>query len=141
MAKKKKTPPPQLMVRPRRKLDKSERQFVAEISAALLKMRKSSGLTLEQVAKMTGSSAPIVNRTERNVPGLRPPDFNRLRTWSKAMGWQLKIVFIEPDANEKWVQVDKPSPTRKKIVGPVIPPRVQPPRSPDDLEYEPPGAW
>jgi transcriptional regulator with XRE-family HTH domain len=138
MAKKKVVQLPQ---RPPRKLDKSERQFVAEIAAAILKMRKSSGLTLEQLAKMTGSSAPIVNRTERGVPGLRPPDFNRLRTWSKAMGWHMKIVFMEPAPGEKWVQVDKPSPTRKKIVGPVIPPRVQKPRSPDELEYEPPGAW
>ncbi|HEX4385580.1 MAG TPA: helix-turn-helix transcriptional regulator [Myxococcales bacterium] len=138
MAKKK---APELPNRPRRKLDKGERELIKEIAAAILKMRKSSGLTLEQLAKMGGSSASIVNRTERGVAGLRTPDFNRLRQWSKAMGWHMKIVFVEPAPGEKWVQVDKPAPGRKKIVGPVIPPRPQKPAGPDDEFYEPPGAW
>ena len=138
MAKKKKVP--ELPQRPRRKLDKSERQFVAEIAAAITKMRKASGLTLAQLALMTGSSASIVHRTEHGVAGLRVPDFNRLRSWSKAMGWHMKIVFVEPDPGEKWVQVDKPSPSRKKIVGPEIPPRFQKLKRFSLEDLEPPGA-
>jgi transcriptional regulator with XRE-family HTH domain len=104
MAKKKVVELPQ---RPRRKLDKAERQFVAEVAAAMSKMLKSSGLTAKQLAKMTGSTTSLVDRAERGVATVPTPDLDRLRRWSKAMGWQMKLVFIEPEAGQKWLQFDK----------------------------------
>jgi transcriptional regulator with XRE-family HTH domain len=108
MAKQKK--PVELPQRPRRKLDKAERQFVAEVAAALVKMRKTSGLSQKELARMTGSTAPHVERAERGVPSLPTPDFDRLRRWSKAMGWQMTIVFMEPAPGEKWIQFARSSP-------------------------------
>jgi hypothetical protein len=127
--------------RPRKMQDKSTRAFVVEISAALMKMRKSAGLTQAQLGLMTGNSQALVHRTETAVAGLRAPEFDRLRRLSKAAGWQLKIVFTEPEPGAKQVQVDKPSPNRKKIIGPVVPQsfQKQKPFSLEDLE--PPGAW
>jgi transcriptional regulator with XRE-family HTH domain len=126
---------------PRRMQDKSTRAFVVEISAALMKMRKSAGLTQAQIALMTGSSQASVHRTETAVKGLRVPEFDRLRRMAKAAGWQLKVVFTEPGPGAKHVQVDKPAPNRKKIIGPVVPSsfQKQKPFSLEDLE--PPGAW
>ena len=137
---KKKEPGPKPR-RPRRMQDKATRAFIEEISAALMKMRKSAGLTQAQLAMMTRSSQASVHRTETAVAGLRAPDFDRLRRCAKAMGWQLKVVFTEPEPGAKSVQVDKPSPDRKKIIGPVVPQTFQKvkPFSLEDLE--PPGAW
>jgi transcriptional regulator with XRE-family HTH domain len=141
MAKKKEPPPAKKPRRPRKMQDKSTRAFIEEISAALMKMRKSSGLTQAQLGMMTRSSQASVHRTETAVAGLRAPDFDRLRRCAKAMGWQMKVVFTEPEPGAKSVVVDKPAPNRKKIVGPVVPQSFQKvkPFSLEDLE--PPGAW
>src|SRR5450432_4009928 len=128
MAKKKDPPqkePPRKQRRPRRMQDKATRAFVVEISAALMKMRKSAGLTQAQLALMTGSSQASVHRTETAVAGLRVPEFDRLRRLAKEAGWQMKIVFTEPEPGAKHVQVDKPAPNRKKIIGPVVPTSFQ----------------
>ncbi|HEX4385582.1 MAG TPA: helix-turn-helix transcriptional regulator [Myxococcales bacterium] len=144
MAKKKE--PPSKKERPRkprrpRTFDKEKRKFVEEISAALLKMRKVSGLTQGQVALLTGRSQALVHRGERAVKGLMVPDFDRVRKLAAVMGWHTKIVFTEPAPGVKAVQVDRPAPTRKKIIGPVVPAVVQKQLPWDEVEHEPPGAW
>jgi transcriptional regulator with XRE-family HTH domain len=133
--------PPKTQRRPRRMQDKPTRAFVVEISAALMKMRKGAGLTQAQLALMTGSSQASVHRTETAVAGLRVPDFDRLRRLAKAAGWQMKVVFAEPEPGAKSVQVDKPAPNRKKITGPVVPQHVQKQRPFSLEDLEPPGAW
>jgi DNA-binding transcriptional regulator YiaG len=97
-----------------RKFDKAEREYVSQIAAAMTQMREGSGLTLQQLAKATGASAAALGRAETGVKAGRIPNFDQLRVWSKAMGWQMQIVFCEPGPDEKWVQLDKPA--RKKTV-------------------------
>jgi transcriptional regulator with XRE-family HTH domain len=120
------------------KVDPMQRRFVREVGAALLKMRKSAGLTEDQVAQLVGSSQSIIWRQERAVPGLRTPDFDRLRRLGAAMGWHMKVVFTEPAKGAPFVEVQPPSAKRKRIVPPPPRVRVQPE---SDLFYEPPGAW
>jgi transcriptional regulator with XRE-family HTH domain len=120
---------------PRR--DPVQRRFVSEVAAAVRNMRTSAGLTQEQLAQLVGTSQPTIGRLENGIVA-RTPQWDTLRRIATALGWHLKLVFTEPARSSSFVQVDAPSPKRRRIVPP--PPRERPQRpfSLDDLE--PPGA-
>jgi transcriptional regulator with XRE-family HTH domain len=120
---------------PRR--DPVQRKFVGEVAAAVRNMRASAGLTQEQLARLVGTSQPTIGRLENAIVA-RTPQWDTLRRIATALGWHLQLVFTEPQRGLGFVQVDKPSPKRRRIVPP--PPRLRPqkPFSLDDLE--PPGA-
>lgn len=107
-----------------RRAAREERRFIREVARAVASMRELNGLLQADVAILAGDSQAGISRIERGIER-RAPNWAQLRRIATALGWQLKVVFAEPGG--PMVEVEKPSPKRKKIKAP---PRPQPPRKP-----------
>jgi transcriptional regulator with XRE-family HTH domain len=107
-----------------RRAAKEERRFIREVARALVSMRTFNGLLQGDVATLAGDSQAGISRIERGIER-RAPNWAQLRRISTALGWHMKVVFAEHGG--PLVEVEKPSPKRRKIKAP---PRKQPPRRP-----------
>jgi transcriptional regulator with XRE-family HTH domain len=107
-----------------RRAAKEERRFIREVAKAIAQMRAFNGLLQGDVAILAGDSQAGISRIERGIER-RAPNWAQLRRISSALGWHMKVVFS--DAAGPLVEVEKPSPRRRKIKAP---PRPQPPRQP-----------
>ncbi|MCP3962437.1 MAG: helix-turn-helix transcriptional regulator [bacterium] len=77
----------------RREYDALEEEFT--LFDELLKARKSSGLTQEQVAEHMGTKAPAVARLEAGGGSQRhSPSIATLRRYAKAVGCQLEVRLV-----------------------------------------------
>jgi transcriptional regulator with XRE-family HTH domain len=107
-----------------RRAAKEERRFIREVAKAIAQMRGFNGLLQGDVAILAGDSQAGISRIERGIER-RAPNWAQLRRISTALGWHMKVVFS--DAGGPLVEVEKPSPKRRKVKAP---PRPQPPRQP-----------
>lgn len=103
---------------------KDERRLIREVAKAVASMRAFHGLLQGDVAILAGDSQAGISRIERGIER-RAPNWAQLQRIATALGWRLKVVFAEPGG--PLVEVEKPSPKRRKIKAP---PRPQPRREP-----------
>lgn len=82
-----------------------ERRMVHEVAIAVRAMREQAQLTQVELARRIGSSQPSIARIEKGL-GYRTPQWETLKKIASALGRQLKLSFVEADAQEPFVEVD-----------------------------------
>jgi len=82
-----------------------DRRMVHAVAVAVRAMREQAGLTQAELAKRIGSSQPSVARIEKGL-GYRTPQWETLNKIARALGRQMKLSFVEADAEEPLVEVD-----------------------------------
>lgn len=107
-----------------RRAAREEQKFIREVAKAIQSMRSFHDLLQGDVALLAGDSQAGISRIERGIER-RAPNWAQLRRISTALGWHMKVVFA--NAGGPLVEVEKPSPKRRKIKAP---PRPQPKRQP-----------
>jgi len=79
--------------------------MVHEVALAVRALRDQAGLTQAQLAKKIGSSQPSIARIEKGL-GYRTPQWETLDKIARAVGKQLKLQFVDVDAEEPLVEVN-----------------------------------
>jgi DNA-binding XRE family transcriptional regulator len=82
-----------------------DRRMVHGVAVAVRAMREQAELTQAELAKRIGSSQPSIARIEKGI-GYRTPQWETLHKIARALGRQMKLSFIEADAEEPLVEVD-----------------------------------
>jgi DNA-binding XRE family transcriptional regulator len=90
---------------PRFKHAFEERRMVHEVAIAVRAMRERAHLTQLELARRIGSSQPSIARIEKGL-GYRTPHWETPKKIATALGKQLKLSFVEADAQEPLVEVD-----------------------------------
>lgn len=83
----------------------TERRMVHEVALAVRALREQAALTQAELAKKIGSSQPSIARIEKGL-GYRTPQWETLEKIARAVGKQLKLQFVDVDAEEPLVEVN-----------------------------------
>jgi transcriptional regulator with XRE-family HTH domain len=79
--------------------------MVHGVAVAVRAMREQAILTQAELAKRIGSSQPSIARIEKGL-GYRTPQWETLNKIARALGRQMKLSFVEADAEEPLVELD-----------------------------------
>jgi DNA-binding XRE family transcriptional regulator len=82
-----------------------DRRMVHGVAVAVRAMREQANLTQAELAKRIGSSQPSIARIEKGL-GYRTPQWETLNKIARALGRQMKLSFVEADAEEPLVELD-----------------------------------